>query len=98
MSISTEIDWKAFGHKVKADSNESANEINAELAAEMSSIVHLTQKEIQEIFPEKSEMEDFAELMQIVKSSTNTNQKVTKIVANSEKFSKVVVSLLGKII
>lgn len=98
MSKSTEIDWEAFSQKVKSASREAVNETNAELAGEMSSIVHLTQKEILDIFPEKSEMEDFAELMKIVKSSTNTNQKVTKIVQNSENFSKVVVSLLSKII
>lgn len=98
MSKSTEIDWEAFRQKVRTASNEAVQETNAELAGEMSSIVNLTQKEIQEIFPEKNEMEDFAELMKIVKSSTNTNQKVNKIVQNSEKFSKVVLSLLSKII
>ncbi|MBZ9728258.1 hypothetical protein LB467_01030 [Salegentibacter sp. JZCK2] len=98
MSKSTEIDWEAFHDKVKKASNSAARETNVELAGEMSSIVHLTQMEIQEIFPEKSEMEDFAELMKIVKSSTHTNQKVNNIVQNSEKFSKVVVSLLSKII
>ena len=98
MSKSTEIDWEAFRQKVKAASQAAVKETNAELAGEMSSIVNLTQKEILEIFPEKREMEDFAELMKIIKSSTQTNQKVTKIVQNSEKFSKVVISLLSKII
>lgn len=98
MSKSTEIDWEAFRQKVRAASDEAVEETNAELAGEMSSIVNLSKKEIQEIFPKKSEMEDFAELMKIVKSSTTTNQKVNKIIDNSEKFGKVVISLLSKII
>lgn len=98
MRLSTEIDWEAFRQKSRAAAGKAAKETNAELAGEMSSLIHLTQKEIQDIFPEKSDMEDFAELMKIVKSNTHTNQKVTKIVQNSEKFTKVVVSLLSKII
>ncbi len=64
----------------------------------MASITKLTQEEILEIFPKKTDMEDFSELMKIVKSSTSRNEKINKIVANSERFGKVVISLLGKIL
>ncbi|MBE7639522.1 hypothetical protein GUB10_04165 [Salegentibacter sp. BLCTC] len=97
MGNSTKIDWEEFRKKAKNAAVTAAAETNQELAGEMSSITHLTKKEIQEIFPEKSEMEDFSELMEIVKSSTSRNNKVNKIAANSEKFSKVMLSLLGKI-
>ncbi|SKB77431.1 hypothetical protein SAMN05660776_2931 [Salegentibacter holothuriorum] len=98
MGNSTKIDWEEFRKKAKNAASTAAAETNEELAGEMSSFTHLTKKEIQEIFPEKSEMEDFSELMEIVKSSTTRNNKLNKIVANSEKFSKVMLSLLDKII
>ncbi|TDN88829.1 hypothetical protein DET49_108154 [Salegentibacter sp. 24] len=98
MGNSTKIDWEEFRKKAQKAASQAAEETNEELAGEMASFTHLTKKEIQEIFPEKSEMEDFSELMEIVKSSTSRNNKVNKIVENSEKFGKVMVSLLSKII
>ncbi|MGB7786925.1 MAG: hypothetical protein WBL27_12555 [Salinimicrobium sp.] len=98
MAKSTKIDWEEFRRKAQQAASQAADETNAELADDMSSFTQLTKREIQEIFPEKSEMEDFSELMEIVKSNTSKNNKVNKIVENSEKFSRVVVSLLSKII
>lgn len=98
MAKSTKIDWEEFRKKAQKAAVEAAEETNEELAIEISSFTHLTQKEIQEIFPEKSDLEDFSELMAIVKSSTSRNDKVNKIVENSEKFGKVMISLLSKII
>lgn len=97
MSTTTEIDWEEFRKKVKKASDESVRETNQKLAGEMSSLVTLTQSEVQDIFPEKSDKEDFSELMKIVKSHTSQNQKITAIVQNSEKFGKVMISLLSKI-
>lgn len=97
MSRTTEIDWEEFRKKVKKASGEAARETNQHLAGEMSSLVTLTQSEVQDIFPEKSDKEDFSELMKIVKSHTSQNQKITAIAENSEKFGKVMISLLSKI-
>ncbi|MGA8853152.1 MAG: hypothetical protein WB492_03135 [Christiangramia sp.] len=98
MGKSTEIDWEEFRKKAHAAASAAATQTNEELAEEMSSIVHLTKKEIEDIFPENSDMEDFSELMEIVKSDTSRNNKINKIVQNSEKFGNVIISLLGKII
>lgn len=98
MSKTTEIDWEDFRKKVRKASGEAVQETNAKLAGEMSSLITLTQSDIQEIFPEKSDKENFAELMKIVKSGTSQNQKINAIVQNSEKFGKLMISLLGKII
>lgn len=98
MSNTTEIDWEEFGKKTRKASGEAVQETNARLAGEMSSLTSLSQSDIQEIFPEKSDKEDFAELMKIVKSGTSQNQKINAIVQNSEKFGRVMISLLGKII
>jgi hypothetical protein len=98
MAKSTKTDWEEFRKKAKAAATDAAEKTHKELAGEMSSITLLSKREIQDIFPEKSEMEDFSELMEIVKSSTSRNNKVSKIVDNSEKFAGVIVSLLNKII
>lgn len=98
MGNTNQIDWEKFSRDVQEASKEAAGKTDADLAMEMASITSLTQSEIREIFPVKSDMEDFAELMKIVKSSTSRNEKVNKIVANAEKFSGVVISLLGKIL
>lgn len=97
MSKTTEIDWEEFGKTVKEASANAIEKTNRQLADDMSSLVSLTQSEVQDIFPEKSDKEDFSELMKIVKSHTSQNQKITAIVQNSEKFGKVMISLLSKI-
>lgn len=98
MGNTTKIDWEKFSRDVKEASKEAAAKTDAELAMEMASITSLTQAEIGEIFPERSDMENFSELMEIVKSSTSRNEKINKIVENSEKFSGVIISLLGRIL
>lgn len=96
MGQSTEIDWKNFGETVKKASREAAADTDLKLAGEMAAITNLTAQEIQDIFPEKTDKENFSELMAIVKSSTSQNQKINKIVDNTEKFGKVIVSILNK--
>ena len=98
MGKSTRIDWEEFRKKAQEAAFQSAAKTNAELANEMSSFTQLTCKEIQEIFPTNNEMADFSALMEIVKSNTSRNNKVNKILENSEKFSNVIVSLLTKVI
>ena len=98
MAKSTKKDWEEFRKKARLAASNAAEKTNEELADDMSSIVALSKKEIQDIFPEKSDLEDFSELMEIVKSSTSRNNKVSRIVDNSEKFAKVIVLLLNKII
>ncbi len=98
MAKTSKIDWDKFSKDVKEASGKAAAKTDKDLAGEMASITRLTQAEILEIFPKKTDMEDFSELMKIVKSSTTRNEKINKIVANSERFGKVVISLLGKIL
>ncbi|HSI69917.1 MAG TPA: hypothetical protein VK941_06780 [Gillisia sp.] len=98
MGKTSKIDWDKFSRDVKEASTEAATKTDRDLAVEMASITSLTQEEVLEIFPEKTDMEDFSELMKIVKSGTSRNEKINKIVENSERFGNVVISLLGKIL
>ena len=93
---STKIDWDGFDEKVKEASKKAAKRTDDQLALQLASITSLTQKEIQEIFPEKADVEKLSELMQIVKSSTSRNNKINKIVDDSEKFAGIIVDVLAK--
>lgn len=93
---STKIDWEDFEGKVQKASKKAAQKTDDELAVQLASITSLTQKEIQEVFPEKADVEKLSELMKIVKSSTSKNNKINKIVGDSEKFAGIIIELLGK--
>lgn len=98
MAKTSKIDWDKFSKELKEASGKAAAKTDRDLAGEMASITSLTQAEILEIFPGRNDMEDFSELMKVVKSSTSRNEKINKIVANSERFGKVVIALLEKIL
>lgn len=92
------IDWEQFDADVKAASKEAAELTDEQLASKLASLTRLTQQEVQEIFPKQSDVAAFSELMKIVKSSTNRNNKINQIVVNSEKFAGIIVSLLNKLV
>jgi hypothetical protein len=68
------------------------------LAGQISSLTRMTDEEIQELFPAATDAKKLVELMTIVKSAEDRNTKINNITANSEKFSGVVVTLLGKFV
>ena len=88
--------WKDID--IASIARESAKETDAKLASEISSLTRLKEDEIKKLFPEQGDVAKFAELMQIVNSADSRNKKVNQIVANSEKFAGVIVTLLGKFI
>jgi hypothetical protein len=52
-----------------------------EFGAELSRLTSLTEKEAKELFPKKSDREELVELLKIVNSASDDNQKKAKIVA-----------------
>jgi len=90
------VDWENFD--VKAIAAQAAEQTDAELAAKVSSLTRMTDAEVKELFPAKSDVAQLAHLMKIVRSSSDENQKVTEIVANAEKFGGVIVTLLKKFV
>lgn len=88
--------WKNID--VKSIANDAAKKTDAELASKISSLTKMTDADIKKILPEKGDVAAFVEMMQIIKSADNQNQKVNKIVGGSEKFAGIVVKLLGAII
>jgi hypothetical protein len=59
---------------------------NRELAGELSSLVRLTEEDIERLLPRKKDKKDFAALMAIVTSATDNNTKVATL---KEKFEEV---------
>jgi len=78
--------------------DDAATETDNELAAKISSLTKMTDAEVKELFPAPADAKKLVELMTIVKSSENQNNKVNKIVNNAEEFGGVVITLLSKFV
>lgn len=71
---------------------------DAEYEEFMSKITTLSQEQIQRLFPDNADQEKLKELLRIVNSSTNTNQKILKLKENTEKFGSIIFKLLGHLL
>lgn len=60
--------------------------------------INMDQEEIEKLFPDTGERQNFSELMKIVKSADDRNQKVNKISNHIEDFSGTIVKLLDKVV
>ena len=90
------INWDEFDNKIDDIIAESANETDQKLASKISSITRMTDDEVKELFPDPADVKKLAELMKVVKSSENRNNKINKIVDNAEMFGGIVLTLLSK--
>jgi TRAP-type mannitol/chloroaromatic compound transport system substrate-binding protein len=89
-------DWNNLENSLDEIIKDAAKNTDDVLATKIASITRLTSEEIKELFPEPTEVKNLAELMNIVKSAEERNNKINKIVENSEKFSGVILTLLSK--
>lgn len=69
-----------------------------EVGNKISSVTKMSRDEVKELFPETADQKKLAELMQIVKSADDHNQKVNAITDRAEEFSGIVVKLLGRFV
>ncbi len=90
------VNWDELDNEIDAIIETSATETDDMLASQISSLTRMTDEEVKALFPEPADVKKLAELMKIVKSAESQNNKVNAIVANSEKFAGVIVSLLQK--
>jgi len=90
------INWDEFDNEIDDIIAESANETDQKLASKISSITRMTDDEVKELFPDPADVKKLAELMKVVKSSENRNNKINKIVDNAEMFGGIVLTLLSK--
>jgi len=90
------IDWDAFDRDADKAIEEAGKRTDAKLASVVSSVTRLTDDEIQELFPEPADVGKLKELMKVVKSAGDKNEKINSIVNNSEQFAGIIVTLLSK--
>ena len=90
------INWDEFDNEIDDIIAESANETDQKLASKISSITRMTDDEVKELFPDPADVKKLVELMKVVKSSENRNNKINKIVDNAEMFGGIVLTLLSK--
>ena len=91
------INWKNFDENLDRAITESVYAVDTKLAAHISSITRLTDDEVNELFPKPDDLKKLADLLKIVKSAEDRNDKVSAIVKNSEDFAGIVLTLLTKL-
>ncbi|WP_404419280.1 hypothetical protein [Marinospirillum sp.] len=92
------VNWDEFDSDIDSIVDESANKTDERLASRISSLTRMTDDEVQELFPEPSDVKKLKDLMKIVKSSEDRNKKISNIVSNSEEFGGIVLTLLQKFV
>ncbi len=77
--------------------DEAERRTNEDLDSRISSLVRLTEAELQQLFPRKADKKRLAELMSIVRSATSENIKRRKMIENVERLAGTVIKLIGKL-
>ena len=90
MSDSEEFDFDSV-----LDEAESATD--AELTSKISKLTGMKNALIKELCPEKADKKKLFELMSIVKSSANMNEKRNKLIKNIGKFADTVITVLKRL-
>jgi len=71
-----------------------ANKKDKKYAAEISSLIRLTDDEIMRLFPSRSEKVQLLELLQIVTANTDENEKIVKLKENIDNLACVAIKLV----
>ena len=90
------INWTNFQNELDVLIDDAGERTDIRLAGKISTITRMTDEEVKKLFPDPADVKKLAELMQIVKTAGDRNDKVNKIVANIEDFGGIVLTLLGK--
>lgn len=90
------INWNKFDSDLDDAINKAADKTDDKLASTISSLTHMNDEEIKTLFPEPADAKKLYELMKIVKSAEDRNNKINQIVSNAEKFGGIVLTLLDK--
>ncbi len=78
--------------------NDAADATDKKYATQIEQKTTLSNDIIAAVCPEKGDTAKLNELIDIVQSAENTNNKINSIFSNSEKFGKIVVSLVSKLL
>ena len=76
---------------------DAGNDSVAEFSNKASSLIKLTNKEIEEMIPEGVDHGKFAELMKVVDDSAKSNSEKAEQIRNISGFAEIAVNLLTKL-
>ena len=88
------IDWDEFESDIDDAADNAADRTDAKLASRISSITRMTDEEIEELFPKPADVKKLVNLMKIVKSAGDRNNKINKIISNVDELAGTVLTLL----
>ncbi|QOI95894.1 hypothetical protein [Aeromonas salmonicida] len=91
------IDWDSFSKDVDQAIEESVAETNDSLASQLSSLTSLKDSDVKAMFPQTENLRSCVNLMEIVNSNKDDNEKINEIMNNTEAFAKVTLRLLEKL-
>ncbi len=92
------IDWDKFQQELDQVIDGAGDRTDSKLAGKISAITRLSDEEVKSLFPDSTEVKKLAELMEIVRSSGDQNEKINKIVVNAEEFGGIILKLLAKFV
>jgi len=92
------INWDDFDKKLDSIIEESVQATDQKLASKISSITRMTDDEVQELFPNPTDVKKLVELMKIVKSGEERNTRINNIVDNANQFGGIVLTLIEKFV
>lgn len=92
------IDWEKFERAASRAAKRADKKTDQKLATGLAAATHLTDEEIQKLFPKPADAEKLAELLRIVKGAENYNTRVANLKDRIDDLSGVIIKLLGKTI
>ena len=90
------IDWDKFQGELDQMIDEAGDKTDKKLAGKISTKTRMTDEEVKKLFPDPADVKKLAVLMEIVKRAGDRNDKINKIVSNTEEFGGIILTLLGK--
>jgi hypothetical protein len=91
-----EIDWDKLHDDLGPLIKAAGDRTDEKLAKQMSTATRMTDEEVKAFFPDPADVRKLADLMAIVKSAGDRNDKINNIVRNAEQFGGVIFTLLSK--
>lgn len=90
------IDWEKFDKDIDSIIDKTAAATDTRLASKISALTRLTAEEVIELFPEPADAKRLIELMKVVKSAEEKNEKAEKVINKISDFAGIIVTLLEK--
>lgn len=90
--------WRELEADLERAITEAAERTDDALASRASSLTHLTDEEIKELFPTPADLKKLNELMEIVEAAEKDNTQLVRLEDNIHQLAGTVVTLLGKLV